>query len=152
MTPSRQIFISYTPEDETFAARLANDLLQSGASVWLDILHAEPGRNWSRSVERALAESGMMIVILSPEALVSDHVAAEWQAYLEANRPVLPVIVEACEPPGPLRTRHPINFTYEKDYPRKFHELMTRLIERNTRIRRHDPVIWSLRDDVSKLR
>lgn len=143
---SRQIFVSYTPEDEQFVIRLANDLIGSGAPVWLDVYHAVPGRQWGRSIEQALSESGMMLVVLSPEALESEHVNAEWQAYLEAYRPVQPVIAAMCNPPGPLRTRHPIDFTRPRDYTRRFHQLVTRLLERGARVHRMDPVIWSLKD------
>jgi hypothetical protein len=151
-THSRQIFISYAAEDEHFVTRLANDLIQSGAMIWLDILHALPGRQWTRSIQTALGESGMMIVVLSPEALESEHVNAEWQTYLEARRPVMPVIAEPCELPDRLRARGPIDFTRSYNYPRMFHNLMTQLIDRGTRLRRLDPVIWSMQEDVHERR
>jgi len=146
----RQIFISYDYADQPFAVRLAEDLGNSGAQVWLDVKHAEPGRNWSRSVERALSESHMMLVVLSPYALDSAHVAVEWQAYLEANRPVIPVMAQPCAPPGPLRTRRPVDFT--RDYWRAFHELTPRLIEYGMRTQRIDPVIWTMQADVQDYR
>lgn len=139
----RQIFVSYVKEDEAFVTRLVDDLAQSGANVWLDIRNARPGRHWTRSIEQALSESAMMIVVLSRTALQSAHVAVEWQAYLEAYRPVIPVLVEACDPPGPLRTRRPIDFTREFMYRRAFHELSLRMIEYGTRIRRSEPVVWN---------
>lgn len=148
----RQIFVSYMQDDETFVKRLVDDLNRSGANVWLDIRNARPGRHWTRSIEQALSESSMMIVVLSPAALESAHVAVEWQAYLEAYRPVVPVMVKRCDPPGPLRTRRPIDFSRESNYQRAFHELSTRLIEYGTRIRRSDPVIWTLSGDVKNYR
>jgi hypothetical protein len=84
---SRQIFISYTRDDEQFAKHLADTLCETGANVWLDIYNARPGRHWARSIEQALAESKMMIVVLSPAALESAHIAVEWQAYLEEIHP-----------------------------------------------------------------
>jgi hypothetical protein len=149
---SRQIFISYTRDDEQFAKRLADTLCETGANVWLDVYNARPGRHWSRSIEQALAESGMMIVLLSPSALESAHIAVEWQAYLEAYRPVIPVLVRPCDPPGPLRTRRPIDFTREANFTRAFHELSNRLLEYGTRIRRNDPVIWTLSAGVNDYR
>lgn len=144
-----QIFISYAPPDEALALRLTDDLTASGANVWIDIRNARPGRHWSRSIEQALSVSSMMIVILSPAALETSHVAAEWQAYLEAYRPVLPVIAQKCALPGPLRTRRPFDFTSEREYARTYHQLVNRLIERGTRLRRVDPVIWSMAEDVA---
>jgi len=149
---SRQIFISYVQSDERFAARLADDLSRSGAKVWLDIRNAQPGRHWARSIEQALSTCGMMLVVLSPRALECAHVMVEWQAYLEANRPVIPVLLKPCDPPGPLRTRRPVDFRHERDYSRSFHQLVTRLIDSGTRVRRTDPVIWTLAENVNDYR
>jgi len=146
----RQIFVSYAQYDEEFAVRLVQDLRTSGARVWLDILDAEPGRHWTRSIERALSESQMMIVVLSPESLQSAHVAVEWQAYLEARRPVIPVVARPCNLPGPLRTRRPVDFT--ADYWRAFHQLSLRLIEYGTRSYRSDPVIWAINTEIQDRR
>lgn len=146
----RQIFMSYTQSDEAFVIRLTDDLRASGAKVWLDIHNAEPGRNWGRSIERALSESSMMVVVLSPQALNSAHIAVEWQAYLEARRPMIPVIAKPCDLPGPLRTRRPVDFTW--DYSRAFHLLVSRLLERNARGVRGDPVIWTMAAEVQEFR
>lgn len=140
----RQIFISYDRADEAFAAQLADDLSANGARVWLDVYHARPGRHWARSITRALSESSMMVVILSPEALESPQVAAEWQTYLEAYRPVIPVVAEPCNIPGPLRTRYPIDFTRRRFYHRALHDLTTRLIDYNSRPQRGNPVVWAM--------
>jgi hypothetical protein len=146
----RQIFVSYAQPDEEFAIRLVQSLRASGARVWLDVLDAEPGRNWSRSIEQALAQSHMMIVILTPDALDCAHVNVEWQAYLEAHRSVIPVLARSCDPPGPLRTRRPIDFT--RNYDQAIHHLTTRLIEYGTRTGRSDPVIWTMAEDVHDFR
>jgi hypothetical protein len=149
---ARQIFVSYAQGDEAFVTHLAEDLSRSGANVWLDIRNAKPGRHWTRSIEQALSQSSMMIVVLSPRALDSAHVSVEWQAYLEAYRPVIPVLIEPCDLPGPLRTRRPLDFTRERDYSRTFHQLVTRLIDCGTRIRRTDPVIWTMSENVIEYR
>lgn len=127
----RQIYVSHAESDEVFATQLTRDLRASGALVWLDVYDAEPGRDWMPSVEQALEESQIMVVVLSPEALRSDHVTLEWQAYLEACRPVLPVLAVACQPPHLLSTRQPVNFT--RNYSRALHHLMARLIDYNMR-------------------
>ncbi len=137
-----QVYISYDPADEDFAVQLAEDLSAYGARTWIDVRDARPGRHWERSIEQALNESGMMVVVLSPEALASEQVAMEWQAYLEAYRPVIPVVVVPCDLPAPLRARRPIAFTRPSRYRRAFHELITRLIEYNTRVRNIEPLIW----------
>ena len=152
MQTMRQIFVSYARDDEAFVTRMVDDLTRSGARVWLDIRDARPGRHWGRSIEQALSDSSMMIVVLSPHALQTAHVSVEWQAYLEAYRPVIPVLAQRCDPPGPLRTRRPVDFTRESSYQRAFHQLMTRLLEYGTRVRRSDPVIWTMSENVMDFR
>ncbi len=137
-----QIYLNYARSDESFACRLADDLNRSGASVWIDTYHARPGRHWARSIEQALTDSAMMLVVLSPDALRTRHVALGWQAYLEAYRPVIPVLAVPCEPPGALRTRRPVDFSREHLYPRMYHHLMTRLIESRSRSRRGGFSLW----------
>ncbi len=136
-----QIYISYDPADERFALQLAEDLSAYGARTWIDVRDAHQGRHWERSIEQALNESGMMVVVLSPEALQSQQVAMEWQTYLEAYRPVIPAVVVPCDLPAPLRARRPIAFTRPSRYRRAFHELITRLIEHNTRMRNIEPLV-----------
>jgi hypothetical protein len=148
----RQIFMSYAQGDEVFAVRLTDDLNRTGANVWLDIRNARPGRHWARSIEQALSESNMMIVILSPAALQEPHVSVEWQAYLEAYRPVIPVLVRPCDLPGPLRTRRPVDFTRDQYYSRSVHQLVSRLLESGTRIHRSDPVIWTMTESIMDYR
>ncbi len=148
----RQIFVSYARSDEVFVTRLADDLSRSGAHVWVDVRNARPGRHWGRSIEQALGDSSMMLVVLSPDALEAAHVSVEWQAYLEAYRPVIPVLARPCDPPGPLRTRRPVDFIRENSYQRAFHQLMMRLLECGTRIRRNDPVIWTMSEHVIDFR
>lgn len=138
-----QIYVSYDPVDELFAVRLTGDLSGVGAKTWLDVHDARPGRHWARSISRALGESSMMIVILSPEAMHSRRVAAEWQSYLEAYRPVLPVLFAPCDLPAPLYTRRPVDFTRDRMYDRAFHTLMNRLLDYSTRARQQYDVPWT---------
>ncbi len=141
-----QIFVSYARDDEAFVTRLVDDLTRTGANIWLDIRNARPGRHWARSIEHALSESAMMIVVLSPAALRAPHVPAGWHAYLEAYRPVIPVLAAPCDLPGPLRTRRPIDFTREQAYNQAFQHLTERLLDFGARVRRSNPVIWELAD------
>jgi len=143
-----QIYVNYARGDETFASRLADDLARSGAAVWIDVLHAHTGRHWARSIEQALNDTALMLIVLSPEAVRTRHVALSWQAYLEAYRPVMPVLARPCEPPGPLRMRRPIDFTRDQFYARNFHQLVTRLIESRSRVRLGGLSLWGSAPDM----
>jgi hypothetical protein len=145
-----QIYISYAPSDEAFALTLANDLRLTGPRVWLDIQQLEPGEDWTASAEQALSEAQMMIVILSPDAVGTNRVASEWQTYLDVYRPVIPVIVQPCNPPAPLLARRPIDFT--RDYRRALHQLTMRLLEYRARTRTTDTIMGGLAEKVQGFR
>lgn len=145
-----QIYISYAQPDEAFAHQLANDLRLTGPRVWLGMQQAESDEDWSASVEQALSDALMMIVILSPEAVGSPRVTAEWQTYLEVHRPVVPIIARPCDPPEPLQTRRPIDFT--RNYRRALHQLIMRLLEYRTRTRTTDAIIGGLAEKVQGFR
>jgi hypothetical protein len=83
-------FFSYSREDSHFALRLAGDLKEAGARVWLDQLDIAPGQRWDRAVEDALANCGSMLVILSPASVDSTNVMDEVSFALEEKKTVIP--------------------------------------------------------------
>ncbi len=108
-----QTFISYAREDSEFALRLAKDLREAGANLWLDQLDIQPGERWDQSVENALANCKSLLVVLSPTAVGSTNVMDEISFALETNKQVIPVLLRACEIPFRLRRVQYIDFTAE---------------------------------------
>jgi hypothetical protein len=43
-------FFSYSRQDSEFVLRLAKDLREAGAAIWLDQLDIEPGQRWDTTV------------------------------------------------------------------------------------------------------
>jgi hypothetical protein len=60
---------SYAREDSETVLRLANDLREAGADVWLDQVDILVRQRWDSAVEEALAACQGMIVVLSPESV-----------------------------------------------------------------------------------
>jgi hypothetical protein len=58
-------FICYTRADSEFVRRLAEDLRNSDADIWLDQWDVPPGQRWDRAIEAALKACGNVIVVLS---------------------------------------------------------------------------------------
>ena len=56
-----------------------------------------------------------MIAVLSPESLASNQVMDEISFFLEEEKRVIPVIIEACEVPFRLRRLHHVDFTDQYD-------------------------------------
>ncbi len=115
-------YINYAPDDETFAAKLAEDLSQVGVPTWLD---PDPGSNnirWASGVHPALEECSHMVVVLSKASLDSELVAKGWAFFRAERKPVLVAQIEPCEVPDDLRSRPRYDFT--GDYKQVFREMV----------------------------
>ena len=101
--PIQFAFLSYAREDAEFVLRLAKDLREGGAGVWMDQLDIAPGQRWDRAVEDALAKCLEVVVILSPAAVESTNVMDEVSLALEDGKTVVPVLHRQCKIPFRLR-------------------------------------------------
>jgi hypothetical protein len=104
-------FISYARADSVFALRLASDLKAAGAAVWLDQLDIRPGQPWDDAVEAALRTTPQMLILLSPPSVASDNVRDEIAYALEQGKPIVPILIEACNIPLRLQRKQRIDFT-----------------------------------------
>jgi CRP-like cAMP-binding protein len=75
--PPPKVFLSYARTDEAFVTRLANDLIKEQIDIWLDVYRLEPGRSWARQIGEALDRCQIMLLVLSPDNVVSDNVEDE---------------------------------------------------------------------------
>ena len=94
---SHSIFISYSHHDQEFALRLKRSLTELGADVWMDT-DILLGEDWSQAVEEQLKQRGLMVLILSPDAIESRHVTAEWHDFYDNNKPIIPVMWRQSKP------------------------------------------------------
>lgn len=105
------IFFSYSRDDTEFVLQLAKNLRQAGANVWLDQLDISPGSRWDKSIQDALTNSKVLLVILSKTSVESDNVLDEVSFALEEGKRVVPVLLEVCEIPFRLRRLQYADFT-----------------------------------------
>jgi thioredoxin 1 len=80
------VFISYKRENEDFARHLRDLLNEWGFNPWLDVCNIYPGDNWDAKIDQGLKEARVMIGLITPEALNSQHVQDEWAWAKENNR------------------------------------------------------------------
>lgn len=94
---SAGIYLSYTRADELFALDLSDRLCALEMSAWLDMLDVQDDRDWFTEVNAALTRCGLMIAILSPEALRDDNLMTERQRFEQNGKLILPVLHEPCD-------------------------------------------------------
>jgi hypothetical protein len=118
-------FFSYSRRDSEFALRLAGDLKAAGKKVWIDQLDIRPGEQWDRAIEKDLARSPMMLVILSPSSVASDNVMDEVSFALRERKRIIPIICKNCTIPFRLDRLQRVDFS--EDYARGLSDLLRAL-------------------------
>ncbi len=110
----RQIFISHAHEDAELAQRFAHDLEAEGWDVWIAPDSIQTGERWVQAINRGLDESGVFLLLLSPQAVASKWVRSETNVAIEMEHDgelrFVPMQIKACKGLGRLHT-HPF---YEK--------------------------------------
>jgi len=101
-------FICYSRKDGAQVDRLTADLKARGVSTWRDIDDipghiAANSQSWRAAVQEALDTCDVMLVALSPNALASSEVEAEWNEFVSTRRPVFPVLISDCDIPYRLK-------------------------------------------------
>jgi photosystem II stability/assembly factor-like uncharacterized protein len=104
-------FISYSRKDKGFALELAKELRTAGYLVWLDQLDIPTGARWDDEVERALQESEIFLIILTPASISSENVKDEIGYAIDHGKRILPILMEECQVPLRLRRFQYVDFT-----------------------------------------
>ncbi len=92
------IFISYANEDRESAARVARMIESAGWRVWWD-RRIPAGRSWRQVLEDALRDMRCMVVLWSKNSVESPWVAEEAEEARRLGKTIVPVLIEAVEPP-----------------------------------------------------
>lgn len=104
---ARHFFISYHPEDTSWAQWIAAQLSDHGYSVFVQAWDFQPGQNLVLEMQRAASQAERTLALLSPSFLTSRFTAAEWAAAFAQDptgerRKLIPVRVAPCLPEGLL--------------------------------------------------
>lgn len=99
-----KIFISHSSHDKPFARKLRRDLTSLGYDVWMDEKEIPIGGSIPSSIQDGLQQSDYVILVISPDALESGWVGAEWEAVYsqqatERRIRLLPVVRNEAELP-----------------------------------------------------
>jgi formylglycine-generating enzyme required for sulfatase activity len=105
------VFICYARKDEDFVLKLAANLKQRGVPVWLDQWDIPPSADWDLTIDDALYDCARFLIVLSPAARASREVRGELRTALDENKPIVPVLYQACRVPRQLRLIQHVDFT-----------------------------------------
>jgi len=79
----KHIFVSHSTKDDKIVSRLVAGLSALGHSnLWVDLQKIEPTELWELSIEQALRDSYICIVMVSRNSVKSEEVRAEWRSAL----------------------------------------------------------------------
>jgi hypothetical protein len=123
------VFISHASEDNAAARRLTKRLKDDGFDPWLDLERLLPGQDWNLEIEKAMRESGAILLCFSEESVSKEgYVQKEYKRAMriQEEKPegtifVIPVRLDNCEIPFSLREIQWV------DYPDGYEKLVTAL-------------------------
>lgn len=96
---SERIFISYSHQDEEFVLKLATDLENRGAEVWIDRGDIRAGAEWRQTIAEAVRNCQAFVLVISPDAAESEYVARELSMAEAAGKPIFPLIYRQTKLP-----------------------------------------------------
>ena len=105
------VFLCYARKDEDFVLKLAANLKQRGAPVWLDQWDIPPSADWDLTIDDALYDCARFLIVLSPASRASREVRGELRTALDEDKPIIPVLYQTCRVPRQLRLIQHVDFT-----------------------------------------
>ena len=128
MHDDKYIFLSYSSKDIEFVRRLRNDLVENGFNAWMDKTHIPGGHHWDDTVEEALENSELLILLISPNSVKSSFVRDEMDYALDKAHPIpqIPVMYKKTKLPLTWRRLQYIELN-EKNYQKNFPVLVQQI-------------------------
>ena len=100
-----RLFISYCSTDQARVEGLAAALAEAGFEVWWD-RELIGGQDFAQVIEQRIRDADIVIVVWSRDSIASQWVRAEAQ---KAGAKLLPIRIEAVEPPAPFNALHTLD-------------------------------------------
>jgi tetratricopeptide (TPR) repeat protein len=91
--PPARVFINYAHADIELAKKVADGLMDSGASVWIDTENIRGGDLWKNKMDDGLWRSQFVIAIVTKASLQPDR---EWVQYEQRHADLLLKVIIPC--------------------------------------------------------
>lgn len=88
-----QVFISHASRDKSAVLHLERTLTQWGLRPWVDRQALAGGQQWPAELQRAVANSAALVLVVTPAALASPTVRMEYQTALASAIPVFVLVL-----------------------------------------------------------
>lgn len=121
------LFMSYSRREVPFVNHLVDDLEDHDFNVWLDYRSLIPGTPWAEQIDQGIAESDVILLVVSKASMGSKYVAMEWQHMLDLDKRVILLIFEAVDLPSELACFEWVDF--RGSYKKGFAELQQQLMQ-----------------------
>lgn len=97
----KHIFVSYARKDSEEANRIVATLDAIGFPFWIDTADIRFGV-WTKAIEDAICNAGVVIVLLSDNSIRSEAVMREIELAKKEGKPIIPLEIRATELPNRL--------------------------------------------------
>lgn len=88
------VFVSASGKYAHFNRRLATSLSRAGIDgVWFEVDSIPDDMNWSNDLTHGLQIADLMLAVITPEALSSQAIQAEWTQFVQTGKPIIPVML-----------------------------------------------------------
>lgn len=111
------IFISHSATDKAIARKLADQLRDAGAVVWLDDEELLPGDSIANEITKAIQASDAMLLLVSSDHSKKRWLSAEVATAMAQGKRILPVILnKSAELPLLLRDKLYLDLSITPDF------------------------------------
>lgn len=93
------LFVSYAHADRPAVEPVVKIVEANGRQVWIDKDDLSGGDSWAGEIVRAIKGAKGVMVMCSRHAFESDHIKREVYLADRYKKPMLPVFIEAAQPP-----------------------------------------------------
>ena len=139
-TQELRVFISYSRADLAFVDRLDLALKPRGITLYIDRNDIAAFEDWRERITELIASSDVILVVLSPDAVVSEHCRSEIEIAAGLNKRFAPIVardIGNSPVPGPVERINYIFFRERDDFTAAADKLVDALLSDLDWIREH---------------